>query len=150
MATPTSSGTTGTEGTYCFLCEWNDTQAQIVRKYHLFYFVSDQTIEMFDIKNRRTFLKRTSYPSITLKDLFLGNQITVYSRQLKLLSYGDDYTRSRLEEVKGRTLAIIKGESVIHVGKTIDYIYRNNFTIGSLRLCKLTSQQSSEFFGEKK
>jgi len=143
-----NTSSSGTEGTYCFQCEWFDTQANIVRKYHLFYF-PDQTIEMFDLKNRRTFLKRTPYPSITLKDLFIGNQITVYSRSLKLLSYADDYTKSRLEEVKGRTLAIVKPEAFNQIGKVIDSLYKNNFTIGGLRSCKLTSQQVSDFYGDK-
>jgi hypothetical protein len=33
------------ETQYCFLVEWNDVQAALVRKYHLFWF-SDNTIEM--------------------------------------------------------------------------------------------------------
>ena len=43
------------------------------------------------------FLKRIRYDGVTLPQLYLGNTIMVYSRQLKITEYGDDFTRSRLE-----------------------------------------------------
>ena len=57
------------EEVFVFLVEWHDVQSSLVRQYQLSYFVVDDTIEMYDIKNRRTFLKRCSYPSIKLEDL---------------------------------------------------------------------------------
>ena len=46
----------------------------------------------YDLKNRRTFLKRCDYPSITPKELYKGAVITVYSRQLTIADYGDGAT----------------------------------------------------------
>lgn len=46
----------------------------------------------FDLKNRRTFLKRCDYPSVRLADLYEGSIITVYSRQLTIVKYGDTFT----------------------------------------------------------
>lgn len=53
---------------------------------------------MVDIKNRRHFLKKIR-PTEDVKPelLYVGSTITVYSRQLKIIDYGDDYTRSRME-----------------------------------------------------
>ena len=54
-----------------------------------------------DIKNRRTFLKKSKYdgkPEL----FFLGSIVTVYSRQLKIIEYGDDYTRSRFSSQSER------------------------------------------------
>ena len=44
---------------------------------------------MFDLKNRKIFLKKTEYSSIQVKDIFVGAILNVYSRQLKVLEYAD-------------------------------------------------------------
>jgi len=36
----------GTEGQYCFLVEWFDQQAAMMRQYHLLYYLLDDTIEV--------------------------------------------------------------------------------------------------------
>lgn len=87
---------------YTFLVEWFDTQAELTRQYLLSYHSSDDTLEMYDVKNRRTFLKRCSYPSVLLSDLFIGAQITVYARQLRVVEYGDDFTRNELSIEQSR------------------------------------------------
>jgi hypothetical protein len=38
---------------YSFLVEYNDTQAALVRQYQLLCYLTDNTIEMHDFKNRR-------------------------------------------------------------------------------------------------
>ena len=35
----------------------------------------------YDIKNRRTLLKRSDYPAVTPAHLFIGSELTVYSRK---------------------------------------------------------------------
>lgn len=49
----------------------------------------------YDIKNRRVFLKRCEYPSIQLKDFFLGATVNFYSRQLKVIDFADQFTKNR-------------------------------------------------------
>lgn len=53
---------------------------------------------MVDVKNRRHFLKKVR-PAEDVKPelLYVGSTITIYSRQLKIYDYADEYTRSRLE-----------------------------------------------------
>lgn len=98
------------EERYALLTEWWDATAQLTRQFQLLYYVGDNTLEMvyfhfsrrmliwsqYDIRNRRTFLKRCPYPSVQPKDLFIGSVITVFARQLTIIDYGDDYTRSKL------------------------------------------------------
>ena len=43
----------------------------------------------YDLKTRRTFLKRCDYPSVGMAQLYKGSIITVYSRQLTIADYGD-------------------------------------------------------------
>lgn len=49
-----------------------------------------------DVKTRCTFLKRTKYDGLHLEDLFIGNKVNVFSRQLVLIDYGDQYTARQL------------------------------------------------------
>lgn len=46
----------------------------------------------YDKKNKRGFLKRCEYPTVQMKDIFIGATIAVYSRQLKVVDYADEFT----------------------------------------------------------
>lgn len=54
------------------------------------------------------FMKRMGCPGVTHKELFLGSIITVHSRQLKLVDYGDLFTKKKFEAASERTFAMIK------------------------------------------
>ena len=43
----------------------------------------------YDIKNHKIFLKKIQYPEVKLQDLYLGNVINCYNRQLKIVAFGD-------------------------------------------------------------
>ena len=80
---------------FVFLVEWYDSAASLVRTYNFTYYLKDKTIEMFDLKNKKIFLKKTQYPSVQLKDIFIGSILNVYSRQLKVIDYADQFTKSK-------------------------------------------------------
>jgi nucleoside-diphosphate kinase len=82
-----------TEDRFVFVTDWYDQQADLHKEFLLEYYLADQTIDLYDTKNRRMFLKRTKYPQISEADLFIGSTITVYSRQFKILNYADEFTR---------------------------------------------------------
>merc|ERR1712166_1222221 len=46
------------EERFVFETEWFDAQAELIRKYLLTYYPADRTCEMYDLKNRRMFMKR--------------------------------------------------------------------------------------------
>lgn len=56
----------------------------------------------YDIKNKKTFLKRCEYPGLQLKDIFMGATLNVYSRQLKVIDFADEFTRSKFEQQRGK------------------------------------------------
>lgn len=80
---------TNSDDRYVFVVEWYDSAASLVRTYNLTYYLKDKTIEMFDLKNRKMFLKKTEYANIQLKDFFIGAVANIYSRQLKIIDYAD-------------------------------------------------------------
>lgn len=135
------------EGRYTFLVEWFDNQAQMVRKYMLVYHRVDDTMEMIDLKLRRTFLKRCSYPSVKLSDLYVGAQINVYARQLKVLDYGDGWTRDKLSLKQVRHLVVVKPAAYQSIGRVIDHIYGQRLTVAKMRMIRVSQAQASNIFG---
>ena len=106
----------------CFLTEYYDSTASLVRPYQLYFYPEDNSIEMHDSKNKKVFLKRVVNKDIFIKDLFVGSDISVYSRKLKIVDYGDSYTRSQLESSRASTYAMIKPDAYMNIGLIIDKI----------------------------
>jgi len=133
---------------YAFDVDWFDHSAGLVRKYQLVYYPKDSQIEMFDVKNRRTFLKKCEYPSITVKDLFIGATVSIYSRQLKVVAYSDEFTANKLQPRQEKTLAIIKPDGYAHLGKIMDAIVAAGMQCAEMRMTKLTGDEVEEFYEE--
>jgi len=133
---------------YAFITEWLDPNAQIVWRYQLIYNLVDNTLEMYDIKNRRSFLKRTHYPSVTVKDLYIGSTVSVYSRQLHIVDYADPFTRSKLEATAEKTLALVKPDAVQNMGKILYAIQEAGFIVSCLKMVTLSPSQAGEFYSE--
>lgn len=100
---------------------------------------------MFDYKNKRMFLKRMACPEIGAKDMFIGSTVTVYARQLKLVDYGDVFTRQNFAQGKQMTFAMIKPDVYTHTGKIIDSIYKSGLTIGALKMSRFNAQTAARF-----
>ena len=104
----------------------------------------------YDLKNRRTFLKRCDYPAVTVKDLFKGSIITVYSRQLTIVDYGDGFTAKAFEGSRGSICVQVAPAALPSMGRIIDAISSSDLTICELRLLpsglalKLTGSHTSE------
>ncbi|CAG9312082.1 NME7_1 [Blepharisma stoltei] len=103
---------------------------------------------MYDLKNRRIFLKRSQYPNLTLEDLYLGAAISIYSRQLKVVEYGDNFTKSHFENQRERTFAMIKPDCYNHIGKIIDRIIQEGFKITNIKMHRFTVNQARQLYSE--
>uniref|UniRef100_T1IVG0 DM10 domain-containing protein n=1 Tax=Strigamia maritima TaxID=126957 RepID=T1IVG0_STRMM len=134
------------EERYAFIAEWYDSTAAITRKFQLFYYPTDGSIEMYDTKARRPFLKRMPYDKIALRDFYIGNTMMILSRRMDIVDYGDDLTRSRLERSSEKTLAIIINEGLKYMGRIFDDIYNVlRLQISQAIMTELTKDQASEF-----
>jgi nucleoside-diphosphate kinase len=133
------------EEKYCFAVEWFDAQADLVRRYSLTFYPRDNSIDMYDLKSKRPFLKRTEYPEISLKALYVGAIVNVHCRQLKVVSYADSYTKGKLEAHKSRTLALVKPDAYNHIGSVISTAQAVGFVIARLKMVRMTSEQATAF-----
>lgn len=131
---------------YAFMTEWIDPQAGITWKYQFLFFVKDNSIEMIDIKNKRTFLKRVAYPGVKLDQLFLGATVTVYSRQLKVVDFADDFTRRSLGSSRQTTFAMVKPGAFKHAGKIVHAISQNGFILARAKMVHLSDSDARAFY----
>ncbi|XP_064500413.1 nucleoside diphosphate kinase homolog 7 isoform X2 [Pseudopipra pipra] len=131
---------------YAFIAEWYDPNASLFRRYELLYYPKDGSIEMYDMKNRRTFLKRTPYESLHLEDLYVGSRITVFSRHLSIVDYGNPYTSRKLGSRKERTLALIKPDAMHKIGELIDIIINSGLTITKAKMMLLSRKEAADFY----
>ena len=82
---------------------------------------------MYDKKMSRVFLKRVEVPSLKLSDLFVGAQVTIFARVLKIQEYGDIATARKQSVERESTFAMIKPDSYQNMGKIIDAIQAGGF-----------------------
>lgn len=105
---------------------------------------------MYDVKLERIFLKRQEIPTLQLDDLFIGSQVTVLSRVLRVTDYGDIFTRRRFESTRERTFAMIKPDAYTAMGKVIDAVSANGMVINKLKMSRFTKGTAGEFYAEHK
>lgn len=85
------------DSVFSFQLSWEQPQAGLVKRYKLTYYEKagkQPDIELFDMKTGKLFLKRVSY-NLPPAELFLGNQVIIFARQMTIEDFGDAQTRSR-------------------------------------------------------
>ena len=100
------------------------------------------------MRNHRSFLKRSEYPGVKIKDLFIGGTITIYSRQLKIMEYGDLFTKTHFENVRERTFTIIKPDVYTQTGKIWTEIRKKGFFVTRAKMGRLSLKKAQEFYSE--
>eukprot|EP00391_Amoebophrya_sp_Ameob2_P009693 CAMPEP_0178985412 /NCGR_PEP_ID=MMETSP0795-20121207/2138_1 /TAXON_ID=88552 /ORGANISM="Amoebophrya sp., Strain Ameob2" /LENGTH=372 /DNA_ID=CAMNT_0020676367 /DNA_START=136 /DNA_END=1254 /DNA_ORIENTATION=- len=135
---------------YVFKTEWFDGGASLIRGYQLTFYPKDATIELYDMKAKRLFLKRSPCPAVTADKLYLGSTLCIHSRQMKLVDYCDVFTRNVFEEQKTRTFALIKPDAYAHIGRIVQIIHDNKLVISKFQMLKMTRPFAEEQYAEHK
>ncbi|XP_049579300.1 nucleoside diphosphate kinase homolog 7 [Syngnathus scovelli] len=133
---------------FAFLTDWYDPAASLLRRYQLFYYPHDHSVEMFDVKNQRIFLRRTKYEELHQRDLFVGNRVNVFARQLNIIDYADQYTANKLGSKKERTLALLKPDGVSKIGDVLEMVAQSNLMVTNAKMTHLTWTQAADFYVE--
>ena len=133
---------------YAFIAEWYDINASLIRRYQVLFYPADNTVEMFDIKNKRLFLKRSKSEHVKLRDLYIGAIVNIHSRQLTIVDFGDEFTTKKLGSAKEKTLGLIKPDCVPKMGEIFDQITSNRFLICQLKMIQLSPNEAAEFYEE--
>ena len=135
----------GDERGYAFTCDWFDNQSQSIRKFTLTYYAQEKSVEMWDLRGKRMFLKKCPYAQLRMGDLFPGSTVTVFNRQLNITDYGNSYTRQVLGTAQQRTVGIIYSNSTQEAGKILDVASVEGFTLGSLKMTSMSDRAAMAF-----
>jgi len=63
-------------------------------------------VVQYDLKNNRSFLRRSKVDNVRMCDLFLGSSLNILGRQLTLVDYANDFTRKRLSYKTERSVCV--------------------------------------------
>ncbi|KZC05140.1 PREDICTED: nucleoside diphosphate kinase 7 [Dufourea novaeangliae] len=130
---------------YIFEAEWYDKIASILKKFYLYYYSYDNTVELFDIKARKTFLRRTKCEGIQAEDFYVGAVVTIFSRNIKITDYADCTTRTKLQTKMQKTFAIVKSDAIDSLGEILKRIVSCNFHIANIKMVKLSQEEAANF-----
>lgn len=122
---------------YSFVVDYFDPHANLTRSYQFFYYIEDDTIEMYDLKTRRMFLKRCAYPSLNVKELFVGATINVFSRPLKVVDYGDEVTRNCFSKDAAEIMVTVSESGMLQAGNIVSALTERELRISNIRLVDL-------------
>ena len=135
---------------YAFIAEWYDPNAALTKTYQLLFYITDEAVELIDVKSRRLFLKKIPVQGLNLQKLFVGGIVTIHSRQLRIVDYGDEFTRKTLCSTKEKTLVMVKPGCMPKMGEILDRAIREGFSLCNARMFFLTRQETAEFYAEHK
>jgi hypothetical protein len=125
---------------YGFMTEWHDPQADIMRHYTLTLFVQPpgssqpNEVQMFDVKQKRTFLRRTPLATLALSDLIVGGTVTIFSRLLKITGYMDGRTREILTSKRQTLTVTLNAAGFRSAGDMLSGVSGAGLTLAKLRL----------------
>ncbi|XP_051153432.1 nucleoside diphosphate kinase 7 isoform X2 [Leptopilina boulardi] len=134
---------------YVFEAEWHDKVACITRNFLLYYYLSDNSVELYDLKTRKTFLRKTKCEGVDESNFYVGAVVTIFARSMKLISFADFSTKTRVLHKIQKTLGIIMPELHDKIGEILKRILAENFKIGNLKMVHLSREDAMDFFREK-
>ncbi|KAG6797823.1 nucleoside diphosphate kinase 7 [Apis mellifera caucasica] len=135
---------------YTFEAEWYDKVASVLKKFYLYYYPFDNTVELFDLKTKKTFLKRSKCEGIQARDFYIGGIVTIFSRNIKITNYADCATQTKLQKKMQKTFAIVKPCVVDKLGEILKIIISSQLHIVNIKMIKLSYEQAMELYHDKK
>jgi nucleoside-diphosphate kinase len=129
-----------------FLAEWFDYEVACQKRLLLNYYPCDSTVELYDIDLKRSFLKRSAYEGLHAKDVFVGNTIRIYGRQLKITDYADCRTKQAIGNTRQHTFGLIKPRVIDKIGEIFNQIQDRHFEIIKVRMCHLKQAECLELY----
>ena len=114
----------------------------------LYFYTEDGSVELFDRRTNRTYLKRTQVSTISCKDLALGNQVTVFGRHMRIVEYANKKTRALFDEDSQSTLALVKPAAVQHLGKILQIVEKQGLRVTRARMVQLERHEAGTFLSE--
>lgn len=133
---------------FMFIVEWYDPVAQLIKKYLFTFYSNDQTVELYDLKNHRSFLRRCKQEGIHLENLYKTSIVSIMSRQMKIVEYANAKTKHKFEIELSQTFCMVKPDVAHRSGEIITFLLNHGFKITKLKMGTMTSKCATEFYKE--
>ena len=134
---------TSKEEIWSFIAEWYDPLPQATKQYLLKYYPHQNQAEMYDMKLKRIFLKKSPCPpELSSEDYFIGSQIVLYSRDLKIVDYADGVTKQRLSRQIQTSVLVLPADTLLHWGTVINDLLASGFNISYLKTISVDKRVS--------
>ena len=137
---------THTEPTITFIAEWFDSHPQVTKRYLLKFYPATMEVEMKDTSTRTKFLKRTKIDneSLTKDDFHLGATVILFSRDLKLVEYGDNGTKALLEQSMETSIVVLTPRVAFKVGHVVKTIEEAGLTLVDMKSFQIENDVIAE------
>lgn len=111
------------------------------------YFVDTHNVEIFDTKTSRLFLKKSECPpTLSAKDFFLGAKVLIYGRHFELQDYLDPFTAEKLGRQQQKSVLVIKGRMLEHVGAVLEFLSHQQFAFSAIKMMRVDRAQAEKLF----
>lgn len=134
----------------CFLAEWFENETAFHKNFIVNFYPLDETVELYDRDLNRIYLRRATCDGVKMKDMFVGNTIRIYGKQLTIKDYADCRTKKFIGKSKEHTIAVIKPSAMDKLGEVITQIESNQFQICRMRMSLLSRKEGLEFYKSEK
>ncbi|XP_049879388.1 nucleoside diphosphate kinase 7 [Pectinophora gossypiella] len=131
---------------YIFIGEWYDNQASLIRRFNVSYYPTDDTVEMYDIKNRKTFIRRVKINGITIDQFYIGGTLNILGRLVKIVDFACENTKNRIQKDMEVTFAMIKPLPTSTAGKIITHFMEAGLRITRMKKARLTTEDISTIY----
>uniref|UniRef100_A0A182FSK1 Uncharacterized protein n=1 Tax=Anopheles albimanus TaxID=7167 RepID=A0A182FSK1_ANOAL len=129
-------------GCSVYLGEWYQKEADLNRQLVVSFFPSDNSVELIDVKTRKTFLRRTKIEELCENDFFIGAKLLIFGKQIDILDFGDAKTRSKKANEQ-LSFGMIKAEALLHLGEILSKIHEAGLGVRRLAMLKIDENYSS-------
>ncbi|XP_075975151.1 nucleoside diphosphate kinase homolog 7-like [Anticarsia gemmatalis] len=131
---------------YSFIGEWYDNQASLIRRFNVFYYPTDDTLEMFDLKNRKTFVRRVKVNGITLDKFYIGCTLYILGRLIKIVDFACEDTKNKLLRDMQVTFGMIKPTPTTTAGKILTHFHTHGLRVTKMKKARLSDEDVSVLF----
>ncbi|XP_046966392.1 nucleoside diphosphate kinase 7 isoform X2 [Vanessa cardui] len=95
---------------------------------------------MYDLKNRKTFLRRVKVNGVTLDNFYIGSTLQILGRLIKIVDFACEATRTQLHRDMEVTFAMIKPLPTKIAGKILTHFYEQGLKITKMKKTYLTAE----------
>ncbi|XP_013194167.1 nucleoside diphosphate kinase 7 [Amyelois transitella] len=131
---------------YSFIGEWYDNQASLIRRFNVFYYPTDDTLEMYDLKLRKMFVRRVKVDGIKLDSFYIGATLYILGRLIKIVGFACEDTRQKLHKDVQVTFSIIKPGPLNIIGKILTFFHEHGLRVTKMKMAQMTHDDVNFIF----